>query len=424
MAVSLNRRGICDFVSDEELTKIEPQVSLVTKQLEKQLENTGWHNLPRDFDKDEMKEILEAAAEVRTKADVFVVIGVGGSYLGAKAAIEWLRSSFYNEKETPKIYFAGTGCSPSYLNEIVNLCKDKEVYINVISKSGTTLEPAIAFRVFKKLLEQRYGTEEAAKRIFVTTDKAKGLLLKMAKESHYRRFVVPEAVGGRYSVLTPVGLFPMAVAGIDIEKIIDGAKEAFFHLSKENFWENESMLYAAYRNCFNRKGKRIELLIGFDPDFRFFAEWFRQLFAESEGKDGKGVFPVAQIYSTDLHSIGQFVQESGSLMFETVLDVKDIQNDMFLAEEKEDIDSLNFLAGKSLSFINRKIFEGAVQAHIEAGVPNIILEIPRLCEHEYGYLTYFFEKACALSALTLGVNPFDQPGVEAYKSKMFNLLGK
>jgi glucose-6-phosphate isomerase len=373
-----------------------------------------------------MKEILEAAAEVRAKADVFVVIGVGGSYLGAKAAIEWLKSSFYNETSIPKIYFAGNGSSPDYLNEIINLCKDKEkeVYVNVISKSGTTLEPAVAFRVFKKLLEQKYGVEGAAKRIFVTTDKEKGLLLKMAKENHYRRFVVPETIGGRYSVLTPVGLFPMAVSGIDVEKIIDGARDAFFHFSKGNFWENESMLYAAYRNCLNRKGKKIELFIGFDPDFRFFAEWLRQLFAESEGKDGKGIFPVAQIYSTDLHSVGHFVQESGNLMFETVLDVKKAKNDIFLTEEKTDVDCLNFLAGKGLSFINRKIFEGAVQAHIEAGVPNIILEIPELCEYEYGYLTYFFEKACALSAFTLGVNPFNQPGVEAYKSKMFNLLGK
>ncbi|MDR1260620.1 MAG: glucose-6-phosphate isomerase [Oscillospiraceae bacterium] len=419
MAVRLNNSGICNFITDTELERIEPQVSLAAKMLDEEMGSKSWHNLPQEFDSNELEAILQAAEEIKNRADVFIVIGIGGSSLGAKAAIEWLRSIFYNEKSQLKIYFAGNNLSASYLSNVIACCEDKEVYINIVSKSGETLEPMLAFGIFRNLLEQKYGKIEASKRIFVTTDEEKGTLLRMAKDNGYRRFVIPEDIGGRYSVLTAVGLLPMAVAGIDIRQVMNGARNACLYLSDKKFPENESLIYAAYRNCLNRKGKRIEVLIGLEPDFHSFAEWFKQLFAESEGKDGKGIFPTAGIYSTDLHALGQFIQDSGSLIFETVIDVLNSNVDM--CAESECIHNFG-LAHSSLSQINKKVLEGALKAHVDAAVPSIVLRIPQVNEFEYGYLIYFFEKACAISALVLGVNPFNEPGVLAYKLKTAKLL--
>lgn len=387
----------------------------------------GWINLPTDYDKDEFTRIKESAEYIKNNADVLIVIGIGGSYLGARAVIEAIKSANYNllKKDTPDIYFIGNSISPSSLNEIVSLCEGKDICVNVISKSGTTTEPAIAFRVFRELVYSKYSKEEAAKRIFCTTDKAKGTLKNLADEEGYASFVVPDDVGGRFSVLTAVGLLPIAVAGIDIDALMSGARAAQNELCSNDIEENPCLKYAAIRNCFYNMGKKLECFVSYEPCMAMFNEWLKQLFGESEGKDGKGLFPVSCVFSTDLHSLGQYIQESGSpLMFETVVKFNNCNNDYIIKEQEGNIDGLNFLSGKTLSFVNDKARLGTLLAHTEGGVGNLIIECDELNEHSIGYLIYFFEKACAVSGYILGVNPFNQPGVESYKKNMFALLGK
>lgn len=387
----------------------------------------GWVTLPTDYDKEEFARIEKAADYIKKNCDVLVVIGIGGSYLGARAVIEALKSSSYNAltKDTPQIYFIGNSISPAMLNDVLAACDGKDICVNVISKSGTTTEPAIAFRVFRELINKKYSKEEAAKRIFCTTDKVKGTLKELADREGYETFVVPDDVGGRYSVLTAVGLLPIACAGIDIKSLMAGAKFAQDSLNSENVEENDCLKYAIIRNCFYDKGKKLECFICYEPYMTMFNEWLKQLFAESEGKDGKGLYPVSCVFSTDLHSVGQFIQESGSkLMFETCIKFNNPISDFEIEEEPENIDGLNFLAGRKMSYINEKARQGTLLAHTEGGVANLVLESAALTEENIGYLIYFFEKACAISGYMLGVNPFNQPGVESYKKNMFALLGK
>lgn len=387
----------------------------------------GWVTLPTDYDKDEFERIKNAAEYIKKNADVLVVIGIGGSYLGARAVIEGLTSPNYNclKKDTPDIYFIGNSISPAMLNEVVNLCEGKDICVNVISKSGTTTEPAIAFRVFRDLVNSKYSKEEAAKRIFATTDKEKGTLKNLADEEGYETFVVPDDVGGRYSVLTAVGLLPIAVAGIDIDELMAGARDAQNAYNEKDIEKNDVLKYAAVRNLFYNKGKKLECFVSYEPCMAMFNEWLKQLFAESEGKDGKGLYPVSCIFSTDLHSVGQFIQESGSsLMFETVVKFNQPVNDFVITEQEGNIDGLNFLAGKTMSFVNEKARQGTLLAHTDGGVGNLVIECDTLSPKDFGYMIYFFEKVCAVSGYILGVNPFNQPGVESYKKNMFALLGK
>lgn len=387
----------------------------------------GWINLPTDYDKEEFDRIKKSAEYIKNNADVLIVIGIGGSYLGARAVIESIKSCNYNllAKDTPQIYYIGNSISPAMLNEVVELCKDKDICVNVISKSGTTTEPAIAFRVFRELVNSKYSKEEAAKRIFCTTDKAKGTLKSLADAEGYETFVVPDDVGGRFSVLTAVGLLPIAAAGIDIDKLMAGARKAQNSLCSENINENPCLKYAAVRNCLYNAGKKCECFVSYEPSMAMFNEWLKQLFGESEGKDGKGLFPVSCVFSTDLHSLGQYIQESGSdLMFETVVKFNNVSNDFVIDEQEGNIDGLNFLAGKTMSYVNDKARQGTLLAHTEGGVANLIVESDCIDEFSIGYLIYFFEKACAISGYILGVNPFNQPGVESYKRNMFALLGK
>ncbi len=387
----------------------------------------GWVTLPTDYDKEEFTRIKRAAEYIKDNSDVFIVIGIGGSYLGARAVIEALKSSNYNllAKDTPQIYFIGNSISPQSLNEVVALCEGKDICVNVISKSGTTTEPAIAFRVFRELVNSRYSKEEAKKRIFCTTDKAKGTLKSLADEEGYETFVVPDDVGGRFSVLTAVGLLPIAVAGIDIDRLMLGARNAQNELVNEDINTNDCLKYAAVRNCFYNKGKKLECFVSYEPCMTMFNEWLKQLFGESEGKDGKGLFPTSCVFSTDLHSLGQYIQESGSnLMFETVVNFKTPLSDYVIGEQEGNIDGLNFLAGENLSFVNDRARLGTLLAHTDGGVGNLIIDVEKIDEENIGYLIYFFEKACAVSGYILGVNPFNQPGVESYKKNMFALLGK
>lgn len=387
----------------------------------------GWVTLPTDYDKDEFVRIKNAAEYIKKNADVLIVIGIGGSYLGARAVIEGLTSPNYNclKKDTPDIYFIGNSISPAMLNEVVSLCEGKDICVNVISKSGTTTEPAIAFRVFRDLVNSKYSKDEAAKRIFATTDKAKGTLKNLADEEGYETFVVPDDVGGRYSVLTAVGLLPIAVAGIDIDELMAGAREAQNAFNEKDIDKNDVLKYAAVRNLFYNKGKKLECFVSYEPCMAMFNEWLKQLFAESEGKDGKGLYPVSCIFSTDLHSVGQFIQESGSsLMFETVVKFNKPANDFVITEQEGNIDGLNFLAGKTMSFVNEKARQGTLLAHTDGGVGNLVIECDTLSPKDFGYMIYFFEKVCAVSGYILGVNPFNQPGVESYKKNMFALLGK
>lgn len=387
----------------------------------------GWIDLPTNYDKDEFDRIKKSAEYIKKNADVLIVIGIGGSYLGARAVIEAVKSYNYNliAKDTPQIYFIGNSISPSSLNEIVSLCDGKDVCVNVISKSGTTTEPAIAFRVFRELINSRYSKEEAAKRIFCTTDAHKGTLKELADKEGYETFVVPDDVGGRFSVLTAVGLLPIAVAGIDIDLLMLGARNAQNELCDTDIEKNPALKYAAVRNCFYNKGKKMECFVSYEPNMTMFNEWLKQLFGESEGKDGKGLFPVSCVFSTDLHSLGQYIQESGSdKMFETVVKFNNCLNDYVIDEQEGNIDGLNFLAGEKMSVVNDKARLGTLLAHTEGGVGNLIVEVDKLGAEEIGYLIYFFEKACAVSGYILGVNPFNQPGVESYKKNMFALLGK
>ncbi|MBQ9532175.1 MAG: glucose-6-phosphate isomerase [Eubacterium sp.] len=387
----------------------------------------GWTSLPEDYDKDEFERIKKAAEYIKNNADVLIVIGIGGSYLGARAVIEALKSSNYNllAKDTPQIFFIGNSISPTSLNEIVSLCEGKDLCVNVISKSGTTTEPAIAFRVFRELVNKKYSKEEAAKRIFCTTDRAKGTLKGLADKEGYETFVVPDDVGGRYSVLTAVGLLPIAVAGIDIDALMMGARNAMKEYSAYDINDNDCLKYAAVRNILYNKGKKLECFVSYEPSMAMFNEWLKQLFGESEGKDGKGLFPVSCVFSTDLHSLGQYIQESGApLMFESVVNFKNPLSEYIIDEQEGNIDGLNFLAGEKMSTVNDKARLGTLLAHTDGGVQNLIIEADKIDEEHIGNLIYFFEKACAVSGYILGVNPFNQPGVESYKKNMFALLGK
>ena len=430
MGLKLNTKHLEGFISDHEYTGIESQVYDAAKRLEEKsgLGNDflGWVDLPTNYDKDEFARIRKAAEKIKKNTDVFVVIGIGGSYLGARAAIELLTSPLYNnlKKDTPDIYFVGNGISATHLNEVLEICEGRDVSVNIISKSGTTTEPALAFRVFRELLEKKYGKEGARERIFATTDKSKGTLKELSDREGYETFVVPDDVGGRYSVLTAVGLLPIAVAGIDIEKIMKGAQEAQKALTVCDLEKIDCYKYAAIRNILYRKGKSVEMLVSYEPAFTMMAEWFKQLFGESEGKDNKGLFPAAAVFSTDLHSMGQFVQDGARVMFETVVNIKTPKHDLFIKPDPDNFDGLNFLSNQNMSVVNQKAFGGTVLAHTEGGVPNVILEVEKMDEEEFGYMVYFFEKACAISGYLLGVNPFNQPGVESYKKNMFALLGK
>ena len=430
MAVTLNTKHLSTFVKEHELTAVASQVQSAHDLLHNRngLGNDflGWLDLPVNYDKEEFARIQAAAKKIQSNSQVLVVIGIGGSYLGARAAIELLHSPMYNSlpKETPEIYFAGCSISPAYLNEIIRLCEGKDFSVNVISKSGTTTEPALAFRVFRDLLIKKYGVEGAKDRIFCTTDKARGTLKTLADREGYETFVVPDDIGGRFSVLTAVGLLPIAVSGADISKLMEGAAAAREAYSVCDLTTNDCYRYAAYRNILNRKGKSIELMVSYEPAFAMMAEWYKQLFGESEGKDGKGLYPSSVIFSTDLHSMGQFIQEGSRIMFETVVDIQKPKYDLYIAEDEENFDGLNFLANQNMSVVNQKAMQGTILAHTEGGTPNMILEVPEINEYELGQMIYFFEKACAVSGYMLGVNPFDQPGVESYKRNMFALLGK
>ncbi|MBG9446893.1 glucose-6-phosphate isomerase [Cytobacillus firmus] len=421
------------FFGEHEITYLQDAVKVAHHSLHEQTgagsDYLGWIDLPSNYDKEEFSRIQKAAEKIKNDSDVLIVIGIGGSYLGARAAIEMLQHSFYNalpkeKRGTPQVLFAGNNISSSYMKDLMDLLEGKDWSINVISKSGTTTEPALAFRIFRKMLEEKYGVEEARKRIYATTDKARGALKTLATEEGYESFIIPDDVGGRYSVLTAVGLLPIAVSGANIEDMMSGAAQAREDFSKSELQENAAYQYAAVRNVLYNKGKTIEMLINYEPGLQYFAEWWKQLFGESEGKDQKGIFPSSANFSTDLHSLGQYVQEGRRDLFETVIKVEESRHELTIEEAENDLDGLNYLAGETVDFVNNKAFEGTMLAHTDGGVPNLIVSIPRMDAYTFGYLVYFFEKACAMSGYLLGVNPFDQPGVEAYKVNMFALLGK
>ncbi|MDR2932103.1 MAG: glucose-6-phosphate isomerase [Oscillospiraceae bacterium] len=430
MPVELNLNYTQNYVRPHELEAVWPQVAAAHNSLHAGTglgnDFLGWIDLPVHYDKEEFARIKAAAARIKKDCQVLIVIGIGGSYLGARAAIEFIQSPQYNSlpKDTPDIYFAGNSISPTYLNEILRLCEGKDICVNIISKSGTTTEPALAFRVFRELLINKYGPEGAKTRIYCTTDKARGTLKELAAREGYECFVIPDDVGGRFSVLTACGLLPIAAAGCDIDAMMRGAADARSAYSAADMDKNDCYRYAAMRNILYAKGKAVEVLVSYEPAFAMMAEWFKQLFGESEGKDGKGLYPASMIFSTDLHSLGQFVQDGSRVMFETVVDIGTPRADFFIKEDAENFDGINFLSGQNMSIVNDKAKQGTILAHIEGGTPNIVLKIPEMNAYEFGFLVYFFEKACAISGYMLGVNPFDQPGVEAYKRNMFALLGK
>ena len=430
MSVKLNTKFTDGFVSAHEIEYMRPYAELAHEMLisGKGQGNDfhGWVKLPLDYDKDEFARIKAAAEKIKSNSDILVVIGIGGSYLGARAAIEFVKSPLYNnlKKDTPDIYFAGNNISTTALTELLSICEGKNVSVNVISKSGTTTEPAVAFRVFKSLLVEKYGVEGARERIFVTTDKARGTLKKFSDEAGYETFVVPDDVGGRYSVLTAVGLLPIAVAGVDIDALMSGAAEAMDKFASSDLSVNDALMYATVRNILYRKGKTTEILVGYEPYMATFNEWWKQLFGESSGKDGKGIFPSSVIFSTDLHSLGQYIQEGQRNLFETVINVKDPGVSFVIPDDPANVDGLNFISGKELDYVNKTAMLATLIAHNDGGVPNLLLELDDKSAKTLGYLIYFFEFACAMSGYMLGVNPFDQPGVEAYKKNMFALLGK
>ncbi len=429
MSLKLNTKYVENFINADELDGIKAQVELAASVLHEGsgLGNDflGWLDLPENYDKEEFARIKAAAEKIKKNSDILIVIGIGGSYLGARAAIEMMKSPFYNnlKKDTPDIYFVGNNISSTYMNEILSICEGKDISVNVISKSGTTTEPALAFRIFKKLVEDKYGKEEAKNRIFCTTDKERGTLKNLADKEGYETFVIADNIGGRFSVLTAVGLLPIAVSGCDIDAVMKGAYQAQKDFTAD-FDNNDCYKYAALRNIFYRKGKAAELLVSYEPCMLMMSEWYKQLFGESEGKDGKGLFPASVNFSADLHSMGQFIQDGSKLLFETVLDIKTPKKDIFLKDDEANLDGLNFLTNQNMSVVNRKAFEGTVLAHTKGGVPNIVIEVDGTDEENFGYMVYFFEKACAVSGYVLGVNPFNQPGVESYKKNMFALLGK
>ena len=389
----------------------------------------GWIDLPVNYDKEEFSRIKKAAERIQSDSEVLLVIGIGGSYLGARAAIEFLRHNFYNMvskevRKTPEIYYAGNSISSTYLKHLIDVIGDTDFSVNIISKSGTTTEPAIAFRVFKAMLEKKYGKEEAAKRIYATTDKARGALKGLADEEGYEEFVVPDDVGGRFSVLTAVGLLPIAVSGADIDKLMEGAASGREMVVNNAFEDNDALKYAAVRNILHRKGKSVEILANYEPSLHYVSEWWKQLYGESEGKDQKGIFPASVDLTTDLHSMGQFIQDGSRIMYETVLNVEESQEEIIIGEEPVDLDGLNYLAGKNVDFVNKSAMNGTILAHTDGNVPNLVINIPAQDEYSLGQLFYMFEFACGVSGYISGVNPFNQPGVESYKKNMFALLGK
>ena len=430
MPLNFKDEYVKNFLNDHEYDLISDQVKLAHNMLHNKTgpgsDFLGWLNLPTDYDKDEFNRIKSAAKKIKSNSQIFIVIGIGGSYLGARACIEFLKSPNYNalKKDTPDIYFIGNSISSTALSEILSICEGKDISINMISKSGTTTEPAIAFRIFRKLLEEKYGKEGAKERIFCTTDKSKGTLRQLAEKEGYETFVVPDDIGGRYSVLSAVGLLPIAVCGADIDKLMLGAQKAQKDFLVDDIHKNSCYKYAAIRNLLYRKGKNVEILASYEPYFSLMCEWFKQLYAESEGKDKKGIFPASVIFSTDLHSLGQFIQDGNRSIFETVVLINKPKQEITIESDPENIDGLNFLDGKTMSYINKRAFEGTLLAHCDGGVPNIVIEIDAPDEENLGYLIYFFEKSCAISGYLLGVNPFNQPGVEEYKKNMFALLDK
>lgn len=428
MALKLNTNFVAPFMNDAELDNLGVFIPAVHNMIHEKTgagnDFLGWVDLPENYDKEEFARIQSAAEKIQSDSEYLIVIGIGGSYLGARAAIELLCSSFHNLTAKTKIIFAGNHMSPGYINDLVNLVKGKDWSINVISKSGTTTEPALAFRIFKKMLEEQYGKDGASKRIYATTDRSKGALKTVADAEGYQTFVVPDDVGGRFSVLTAVGLLPIAAAGVDIAAIMEGAAAGRAAYTKADWKDNDAYKYALVRNCLYNKGRSIEMLINYEPSMMYFGEWWKQLFGESEGKDNKGIFPTSANFSTDLHSLGQYIQEGRRDLFETVLHVKSPNVDVTIESDKDDLDGLNFIAGKTIDYANQKAFEGTVLAHVDGDVPNLVLEIDKIDPYHFGLLVYFFETACAVSGYLIGVNPFDQPGVEAYKKNMFALLGK
>jgi glucose-6-phosphate isomerase len=421
------------FIKDYEIQYFENYIKSAHKALHNKTgagsDYLGWVELPVSYDKAEFNRIKEAAEKIKSDSDALIVIGIGGSYLGARAAIEALTHSFYNrlpksKRKTPEIYFAGNNISSTYISDLFDVLEGKDISVNVISKSGTTTEPAIAFRLFKELMERKYGKAEAGKRIYVTTDKSKGALKKLADGKKYHSFVIPDDVGGRYSVLTAVGLLPMAACGLNIDSMMRGAADAYELYNNSNLNENDCYKYAAVRNILYRKNKLIEIMVNYEPSLHYFTEWWKQLFGESEGKDNKGIYPAGLDFTTDLHSMGQYIQDGLRIMFETVLNVGKPGKNILIKVDKDNVDGLNFLAEEEVDYINKKAMEGTIVAHTDGGVPNLVVSIPEMNSYYFGNLVYFFEKACGISAYLLGVNPFNQPGVEAYKRNMFALLGK
>ncbi|MBO7747765.1 glucose-6-phosphate isomerase [Paenibacillus sp. MWE-103] len=432
-AVSFDYSKALGFIGQHEIDNLAQQVRTAHDQLRNGSgagsDYLGWIDLPTNYDRDEFARIKQAADKIQSDSQVLVVIGIGGSYLGARAAIEMLSHSFYNllpqeQRKTPQILFAGNNISSTYVTHLLQLLEGRDWSINVISKSGTTTEPAIAFRIFREALEAKYGKAEARKRIYATTDREKGALKKLATEEGYESFIIPDDVGGRYSVLTAVGLLPIAAAGIDIEAMMKGAADASAAYNNPALAENEAYQYAAARNALYRKGKVTEILVNYEPALHFVSEWWKQLYGESEGKDYKGIFPAAVDFSTDLHSMGQFIQEGNRNIFETVIQVGSVSEQITIGHDESNLDGLNFLTGKTMDFVNKKAFEGTLLAHADGHVPNFVVNIADMTPYTFGYLVYFFEIACGISGYLSGVNPFDQPGVEAYKKNMFALLGK
>ena len=429
LKVNLEYSGI----TEKEIMKYKDKVEKIHKDLHSKAndenEFVGWIELPTNYDKAEFGRIKKAAKKIRKDSDILVVIGIGGSYLGAKAVIEALGHSFHDllsaeKRKAPIILFAGNNMSSTYINELIDIIGDKDLSINVISKSGTTTEPAIAFRIFRELLETKYGIEEARKRIYVTTDKERGALKKLSEEEKYETFVIPDNVGGRYSVLTPVGLLPIAVAGIDIDKLMEGAKLAQDIYADANLKYNDCYKFAVVRNILYKLYKNIEILVNYEPKLHFFTEWWKQLYGESEGKEQMGIFPAGVDNTTDLHSMGQYIQQGRRNLFETVINIEKPKSDIKIKLDGDNIDGLNFLAGKTVDYVNKKAMQGTIEAHVSGDVPNIVITIEKLNEESLGQLIYFFEKSCAMSGKILGINPFNQPGVEEYKKNMFRLLGK
>ena len=429
LKLNLKNTGIETKEINEYGKRVKEIHESLQKNKNKEDEFLGWIDLPENYDKEEFERIKESAKKIQNDSDVLLVIGIGGSYLGARAVIESLTNTFYNmeekkQRKTPQIIYVGNNLSPNYIHDVIELIENKDFSINVISKSGTTTEPAVAFRIFRELLEAKYDLKEARSRIFVTTDKEKGALKKLAIKEKYQTFVIPDNIGGRYSVLTAVGLLPIAVAGVDIDKIMEGAREAKEKYSDTSLKYNECYKYAVARNILYGNDKNIEILVNYEPKMHYMTEWWKQLYGESEGKEGKGIFPTGAEFTTDLHSLGQYIQEGRRNLFETVIKINSSENDMKIGLDEDDLDGLNYLTGKSLDYINKKAMEGTIEAHVAGDVPNIVIEMERLDEKNLGKLIYFFELACAMSGKLLGVNPFNQPGVEKYKKNMFRLLEK